>query len=75
MRDIFIIWIIIQLAGYGAVTADIHNQIVNDEYICESEEIVEINTYEAAFIPLTLFMGLNSVGLIKEYCEDKLTPL
>lgn len=76
MKDLFIIWIIMQLILIGIGMASIHNQIVDKTLKCVKDE--KISEWWTAFIPLVVFIP--DTTELTDYCskfkvEDKMCKL
>jgi hypothetical protein len=64
MKDLFILWIIIQLVILGMVEVNVHNEILQKTYDCKQE--VAPAWFGAAF-PLIIFVPDNTA--IHKYCN------
>jgi hypothetical protein len=69
MRDIFIVWIMLQLILIGIATVDINNKISNGTYQCSSSE-ERISVLWGALLPLTVFTDGKTEEVIIKYCEE-----
>lgn len=65
IKDIFVIWIIIQLIIIGIAGVSVKNEIVNQTYDCER---VILPMWVGICFPLVLFVS-NDLG-VKEYCKN-----
>jgi len=64
MRDLFILWITIQLIITGAIMVAVQNEVVRGEYDCE---LREVSPMIGALIPIWAFVPEPSS--VKDYCQ------
>ena len=67
MKDILIMWILIQLIVIGMASTVRNNEILTDEYICKREQR---QPWVGAVVPLSMFVPESLI--YKEYCIKQL---
>ena len=70
MKDIFIIWITIQLMFIGFAMGQISNEIVSKTFDCNKTIITEkISPWKLAITPLIVFIP--EPQMITDYCNNQ----
>lgn len=70
MKEIFIIWITVQLMFIGMALSEAKNEMVRQEYDCQKQYNEHPVVYGAMF-PLVYFVDDSYREIVKSYCMEK----